>query len=141
MYTQLLLVRLRCNYKMTKNNEITELIEELKKEVERLEKDSQLIQQELNNYTELKGWSFEGEYSDNRKYLYNNIVYFRGGAYILRAKTNVGNPIDDRAWQLLSGNDATYHPVKTVNNIGADENGDINLGQIIYLEDLKTVEK
>lgn len=126
---------------MAKNNEITELIEELKKEVEQLEKESQLIQQELNNYTELKGWSFEGEYSDNRKYLYNNIVYFRGGAYILRAKTNVGNPIDDRAWQLLSGNDTTYHPIKTVNNIGADENGDINLGQITYLEDLKTVEK
>lgn len=126
---------------MAKNNEITELIEELKKEVEQLEKESQLIQQELNNYTELKGWSFEGEYSNKRKYQYNNVVYFRGGAYILRAKTNVGNPIDDRAWQLLSGNDATYHPVKTVNNIGADENGNINLGQITHLEDLKVVEK
>lgn len=122
------------------DNKTELLLEELLQEVKKLENELQSTQTELQKYTGLVGWSFQGEYNTTRKYNFNNVVYFRGGAYILRAETNVGDPVEDRGWQRLAGNDATYHPVKTVNNIGADEYGNIDLGQITSYQDLQYLE-
>lgn len=107
-------------------------------EIKMLKEQVKDLQDKVLKYEGIEGWEFKGDYSDDVTYRHNNLVQWNDGTYILRSNASVGNPDQDASWEFFSGSPYELNRVRTVNNIGADERGNIDIGRIARITDVES---